>query len=78
MVNTETIKLKKALDRLMGKKGSIPPTKERTEKSKKQGESLRKKKREIDPDVECLWTSQFNATPVVYAEKDGEIFLESD
>lgn len=77
MVNTET-NLKKALDRLMGKKGSISPTKEKIEKSKKQGETLRKKKREIDPDVECLWTSQFNATPVVYTEEDGKIILESD
>lgn len=77
MVTIET-DLKKSLDRLMGKKGAIPPTKERIEKSKKQGEALRKKKKEIDPDIDCLWTSQFNATPVIYTEKDGEIILESD
>lgn len=78
MVNTESAKLKKALDRLMGKKGSISPTEKRVEKSKKRGEALRKRKKEIDPDIDCLWTSQFNATPVVYTEEDGEMILESD
>ncbi len=75
---TETVKLKVASERLMGKKGAIPPTAERIEKNKKQGEALRKKKKETNVDVECLWTSQFNATPVVYSDVNGEMTLESD
>lgn len=75
---TETVKLKVALERLMGKKGSIPPTQERLEKSKKQGEELRKRKKEADIDAECLWTVQFNATPVIYSDINGEMSLESD
>lgn len=75
---TETVKLNVALERLMSKKGAIPPTTERIEKSKKQGEALRKKKKEANADVECLWTSQFNATPVIYSDVNGEMTLESD